>query len=168
VTELQQVATEYAQQGLSVLPLEPRGKRPIGRLVKRGHLSASADPEVVGSWWAKVPDANIGIACSLSGIVVFDIDRRNGGERPDCLPDTFTVETGDGEHLYYCAPADFSPAQVDDEGIDVKWNGYVVAAPSIHPNGKTYSVARQDVVRALPSDLQAFLSDDLSVIEEAP
>jgi len=27
-----------------------------------------------------------------------------------------------------------------EEGIDIKWKGYVAAAPSIHPNGKNYKI----------------------------
>ena len=162
MSDLGRIALEYAEQGIAVLPLEPRGKRPIGYLAKRGYLSATKDSEEIERFWRKVPDANIGIGCAPSGIVVFDIDRRNGGERPDCLFPTFTVETGDGEHLYYCAPQDWTPAQLEDEGIDVKWKGYVVAPPSIHPTGRVYSVKNPARVEALPQDLIEFLHDDLA------
>jgi hypothetical protein len=40
-----------------------------------------------------------------------------------------------------------------DQGIDVKWKGYVVAAPSIHPNLSTYDVIMDIDPVELPSDI---------------
>ena len=61
------------------------------------------------AWWKESPNANIGIATgSEAGILVFDIDPRNGGKETLArlkkelgpLPDTVTVLTGGGgRHL---------------------------------------------------------------------
>ena len=83
---------------------------------------------------------NIGIACQTSGLVVFDIDFRNGGEvLPEFTP-TYTVQTGDGFHLYYKANATDQYRGKLIDGIDIKFKGYVAAAPSIHPSGARYTV----------------------------
>jgi len=43
-------------------------------------------------------------------------------------------------HLYYTAEkSDVFKGKLFD-GIDIKWKGYVAAAPSIHPSGATYKV----------------------------
>ena len=58
---------------------------------------------------------------------------------PEFTP-TYTVQTGDGFHLYYKAnTADSYRGKLID-GIDIKFKGYVAAAPSIHPSGARYTV----------------------------
>jgi Bifunctional DNA primase/polymerase, N-terminal len=37
------------------------GKHPLGHLVSNGALDATTDPETIKRWWAKWPDANVGI-----------------------------------------------------------------------------------------------------------
>ena len=39
------------------------------------------------------------------------------------------------------------------EGIDVKWKGYVVAPPSIHPNGSRYEVINNLPLSVMSIDL---------------
>ena len=88
-------ALEYAPLGLHVVPMHtiedghcsceavsdcPRpGKHPITR---HGVNDATTDHEQIDKWWTEHPDANIGIATGqASGILVLDIDPRNGGTR---------------------------------------------------------------------------------------
>jgi hypothetical protein len=40
-------ALAYAARGWHVLPLEPRGKAPLGRLVPRGMKDATTDPAII-------------------------------------------------------------------------------------------------------------------------
>ena len=108
-------------------------------LSKEGLYSATNDVNQIAKWFLKYPSINIGIACQPSGIVVFDVDERAGG-RLEGLPPTRTIKTSDGYHLYYQAdPSMHFPGKYR-EGIDIKWRGYVVAAPSIHPSGTPYKV----------------------------
>src|SRR5687767_9286208 len=72
-------ALKYAERGWHVFPCEPRGKRPLGRLVSHGLKEASTDPEQIRAWWAAEPDGNVAIATgSISGLFVLDLDGPQG------------------------------------------------------------------------------------------
>ena len=58
-----------------VFPLRPRDKTP---LEAGGFYTASTDPAVIRDWWRRWPEANVGIACGASGLVVIDIDAKDG------------------------------------------------------------------------------------------
>ena len=96
-------ALEYAERGWAVLPLLPRKKDPHFDLAQRAYLSATTDQKLINFWFDYDDKINIGIACYQSGLVVFDIDYRNGGELLPEFEPTYTVQTGDGLHLYYTA-----------------------------------------------------------------
>lgn len=147
---LGQAALEYARRGWWVFPLEPRGKKPLGRLVPHGLTQATNDLAQIEEWWRKAPNANIGISCGPSRIVVIDVDERHGGDEsikdltvqyPE-LADTIQAATGGGGwHLVYEAPAIPVPNSTGSlaPGLDVRGvGGYIVAPPSIHPNGTAY------------------------------
>ena len=98
---------------------------------------------------------NVGIACGR-GLIVVDIDPRNGGHlswhelsRGQDLPQTWNVKTGgSGTHIYYRVPEGRKIHSMSFQGIDFQYNGrYVIAPPSIHPNGSTYDFEDSD-----PSD----------------
>jgi KaiC/GvpD/RAD55 family RecA-like ATPase len=88
ITKLEAALT-YASWGWHVLPLVPNDKRPASA---HGVHDATTDLDKIRAWWAQNPNYNIGIAAGeKSGIVVFDIDPRNGGS--DSWDD-FTTEHG--------------------------------------------------------------------------
>ena len=66
---LRNAALGYADRGWCVLPLQPRGKAPLGRLVRNGKDDATADLATALGWWKRVPAANVGIVCGPSGFV---------------------------------------------------------------------------------------------------
>ena len=139
-TNSRQAALEYADRGWAVMPLLPKKKDPHFDLCQRAYLSATTDQKLINFWFDYDNNINIGIAGYQSGLVVFDIDYRNGGELLPEFEPTYTVQTGDGLHLYYKVDkADVFKGKLF-EGIDIKWKGYVAAAPSIHPSGATYTV----------------------------
>jgi hypothetical protein len=140
VSPIQKAAILYAKRGWPVFPLN--GKQPFAG--SRGFKDASTRWELIPKW----PEGcNIGIATG-SGLVVLDVDPEHGGE--DTLRElqqkhgvvrTAAVETGSGgSHLYFtargkvpCSAGRLGP------GLDVRGDGgYVVAPPSVHPNGKRY------------------------------
>ncbi len=144
-----QQALQYARRGWAVFPLVPKTKRP---LTGHGLNDATTDPATIRAWWQEWPDANIGINCGASGLVVVDVDAKNGAPGlatwQRLLPqiggqiDTPTVQTPTGGyHYYYLAPQGVDLAQGNGKlgpGVDVKGQGgYVVAPPSIHPDTGT-------------------------------
>jgi hypothetical protein len=68
---LKELALSYVARGWYVHPLMPRSKRPL--LKDWPNLASNAEATVT-EWWTKWPDANIGIACGPSKLVVLDID----------------------------------------------------------------------------------------------
>lgn len=90
---------------------------------------------------------NLGVACG-NGIIVVDIDPRNGGHlawhelsRGQYLPDTWIVSTGSGgTHIYYRLPESMTIKSQSFRGIDIQSTGkYVVAPPSMHRDGIAYT-----------------------------
>src|SRR5215471_15826881 len=101
-------ALAYAGRGWPVFPRN--GPRP---LVERGYKDSSRDPEQIRAWWEFWPQALIGVPTgSISGIVVLDIDRKNGVDGyltlekigKSSLPETPMAHTPHGGlHLYFAA-----------------------------------------------------------------
>ena len=135
-------AIAFAERGWHILPVAPYQKTPFFPIATHGYKSATTDIESIEKWFTRAPMLNIGIACAPSNLVVFDIDYRNGGTTEGLNLDTFTVATGDGLHLYYTAPADAKFKGKLREGVDIKHNGYVVGAGSLHESGKFYEVVK--------------------------
>ncbi|MDD3580091.1 MAG: bifunctional DNA primase/polymerase [Desulfobacca sp.] len=157
-------ALDYARRGWPVIPLwwvtedgrcacgNPEcgnpGKHPLGKLVLHGVHDATTDQAIIREWWTQYPEANIGVATGqASGLVVLDIDPRNGGDikkLPGNLPLTPTVATGGGgQHYYLRHPGDSvknAGGLAGYAGVDFKADGgCVVAPPSNHNSGRQYS-----------------------------
>ena len=135
------------------MPLKAKKKDPHFDLIKNAYLGATTDEALIEFWFDVDPTANIGIACITSGLVVFDVDFRNGGEILEEFGETYTVATGDGFHYYYQASRSLSFKGSVETGIDIKHKGYVAAAPSIHPNGKIYTVINDSEPAMISADL---------------
>ncbi|NJL30048.1 MAG: bifunctional DNA primase/polymerase, partial [Thermoanaerobaculia bacterium] len=137
---LRDEALAYAQAGWVVLPLRPRGKAP---LTAHGVKDATNDVQVIQSWWARWPDANIGLAIP-GDLVVVDIDSREAlhqihAEGLD-LPATVRTATARGIHLVYSTGSIRVGSRVGLlPGVDIRAAGsYVAVPPSIHPSGIQY------------------------------
>lgn len=144
---LGETAHAYTDVGLYVFPCRPQDKRPATR---RGVHDATRDPAQIDRWWAENPAYNIGIACGPSGLLVVDLDGPEGirawldlvGDGRPLGPATATVFTpGSGAHMYF-AGRGRNTVGVLGPGIDTRGEGgYVIAPPSIHPNGDRYAWA---------------------------
>ncbi len=129
------MAQRYAKLGWRVMPVN--GKRPT---LKDWPNKATCTTHEVNKWFNR--DCNIGIATGKgSGIVVLDVDPRNGGEvtlkrlerQLGTLPATVRAATGGGgSHLVFKW---FSGAKsTSQDGLDFLADKKMfVAAPSIHP-----------------------------------
>ena len=120
------------------------GKHPR---TQNGYKDATTEEAQIRLWWGKWPRANIGVACAPSNLLCLDIDPRHGGDHSynDLARDIGRIEaprvqTGSGGwHFYVTAPIG-TPGGVlrGCKGIDVKYIGYVLAPPSVHPCGEPY------------------------------
>jgi P4 family phage/plasmid primase-like protien len=153
LSELGRAALDYIARGWGIVPLRVKAKEPA---TKHGLSDWTDNPETARKWWSRHPNSNIGIVCGSSsrGLLVIDVDvdeekdkdgyaslsefERLYGE----LPETVTAITGSGGiHYLYRVPMEreIRPTTNATLGIDVRCErSYIVAPPSIHPNGNRY------------------------------
>jgi hypothetical protein len=176
---LARTALDLAERGYHVFPLLPREKRPI---TGRGFKDATRDERAILHWWDTTPEANIGIACGASGIVVWDIDTKAGADPEDVLaeldragaPLILTGEAPERDDGHPQSLAGVRGAQVyfrgDLSGTDALTiagteirgrQHYVVAPPSIHPSGVEYAgeLPPVDELPPIPDWLRAMRSN---------
>jgi len=120
---LKAAALAHAKNGFYVIPLVENSKRP---LISDWQNRATTNPLQIDSWWTEHPNANIGIACEVSNLIILDLDTSKGAVPPSpwaelgvqdgkdvfkeiCknagdaqIFETYTVETpSGGKHLYF-------------------------------------------------------------------
>ena len=133
-------ALRYALQGLAVIPCN--GKVP---LTEHGYHDATTDLETIGAWWQRWPSANIGLPMAPNGLVAIDVDPRNGGtlaalSLPAELKTWRATTGGGGQHIIFAAPGAADLPGTLGPGLDLKYHGYVIVSPSVHPGtGKRYN-----------------------------
>lgn len=150
-TPMLDAALSYARRGLAVIPLMEGDKVPA---VAGGSNSGTCTERIIMNAWGTRPNMNVGIVCGTDsgGLVAIDLDvdndegkdgistlrewEREHGE----LPKTAIVLTGGGgEHLLYRTSETVRNSVNRDAGVDIRsTGGYIVAPPSIHPNGREY------------------------------
>jgi hypothetical protein len=167
---LLKAALEYAGRGWRVFPIHTptsegcscqkpdcnrsRGKHPRN---SNGVTGASSDASKIRGWWARWPDANIGVATGPeSGIFVLDVDGAKGQASLGALeplPATLRANTGrtgahaerTGFHLYFTSPTGVNlrtNVGLLGKELDIRGaGGYVVAPPSLHTSGLRYEWA---------------------------
>jgi putative DNA primase/helicase len=177
-------ALKYASRGWRVLPLHTirngacscgkdcgrhAGKHP---LVRNGVKDATRDEVTIKQWFAKWPDANVGIATGrVSGLVVVDIDGPEGEKlladfnaEFGPLPEDLSATTGKGRHLYFAYPPDAqSIKNIGNGKLDLRGDGgYVVAPPSRHASGRVYAWKHaktlHEITTKLTEDLRNFVN----------
>ena len=139
-----ELAIDYAQNGWAVFPLAPGTKLPAISKAKGGNgvHDATTDLRQIETWMQSYRRCNIGIACgSPSGLLVIDVDPRNGGHKSlsklmtqgRYFPKGPRQRTGNGgiHILLKFDPMISGNKDKLGRGIDVKaTGGYIVAAPS--------------------------------------
>jgi len=154
-------ARGYAKKGWHVFPVTPDQKIPLPG--SRGLLDATTDLRQIDAWWTQYPDANVAVNCGKSGLVVVDLDTKNGASVDELISefgiaaiDTLTAETPSGGRHYVYAAGDAtiaSGANVLGPGLDIRANGgYIVVAPS-SVNGKRYTWLEKQEPAQLPAVL---------------
>ncbi|MGW6035298.1 bifunctional DNA primase/polymerase [Gordonia terrae] len=148
------VALGYAERGIGVFPLKPRSKVPATR---NGLHDATCDPAVIRHWWRPTQPAwNIAVR-PPTHLIVLDVDPRAGGSLDDLgsIPTTRIASTGGGGwHVWFRYSGRVRGKLAGADGIDIKGNnGYLVAPPSIHPNGREYRWEIEHPAAVLPDHL---------------
>ena len=163
---LLQSALHLADLGISVIPLwwpddntcacslgascESPAKHPIAKLVPNGLTNATTNTVTIEQWWERYPKANIGL-CTGSEIDVIDVDGAIPAYQeliaeigaPEFVAMVLTGRGDGGLHIY-CTPGGNKTIPSGKHGlpnkIEVKGaGGYVVAPPSQHVSGGTYT-----------------------------
>jgi hypothetical protein len=154
-------ALAYARHGIPVLPVHtpvPGGGCSCGRAgcerpgkhprLRHGLTEASTDPQRIEHWWARWPQANVGLR---TGFVmdVADVDSAEGRDGlrhllGGTLPAGPEVRTGGGGWHYWFAPLGHGNRVRLLPGVDWRGTGgYVIAPPSGHARGAAYSWLRR-------------------------
>lgn len=160
--DLASAALDYAAQGLPVFPCNPATKSP---LTPNGFRDASRDPATITRWWSQSPSAMIGIPTGeASGFWALDVDDPEAFEAAALtLPVTRKVKTGKGYHLHFANDPEVRNAQrhatrgwpfPELPGAEVRGEGgYVIVPPSVHPSGKAYTWANNEMLVSAPANL---------------
>jgi hypothetical protein len=120
------------------------GKHPR---TQNGLDDATTDPEQIKRWWRQWPNANIGINCGQSGMLVVDLDTYKDiyqGDDLELNEETVTCLSGGGgapictigcwAMIHLAIATRKLPA-----GIDIRGHGgYVIVPPSGHESGNEY------------------------------
>lgn len=175
--ENSQSILSYAQfwqkLGIATIPIRYKDKRPELRSWQEFQKRLPTDTELVK--WFSGPFHNLGVVVGWRNLVVIDFDSdteyaRWGlwiAKRPiyRWIKQTLQVKTARGVHVYVITAEPAQNAKLP--GIDVKvQGGYVLAPPSVHPSGFSYSVlsgtlpVRIDALSdILPADLLALYTE---------
>jgi Bifunctional DNA primase/polymerase, N-terminal len=196
MNRLLDAALGYAARGIPVYPVHwprpgcsgaslacscPRGPtcdRPAKHpLVRHGVKDATTDPDPIGRWWHRWPEANVGLATGIC-FDALDIDgpagltalRQLQEAAGPWLPGPLVATGGGGWHHW------FAPTGLGNRpprGLDhVDWRGRggcVLAPPSCHISGRPYRWLR-DLVQAplpeVPATLRQLLDHDRPTTSE--
>lgn len=137
-------ALAYAKRhGWAVFPCAPRSKNPV---TAHGKDDATTDEATIRTMFRN--SHNVAVAAEPSGLIVIDVDDDQRGGGPTFaalvadlgpLPPTVTAATGSGgAHYLFRAPAGDTIGKLG-RGVEVIRRGYIMTAPSIHPNGRAYA-----------------------------
>jgi putative DNA primase/helicase len=162
-------ALAYAREGWPVFPCHPDTKRPLtpkGKDADGGFKHATTNNQQISEWWRRWPKATIGVPTGRAiGAFVIDIDAGTDEttgeviladqiiaqlerEISASLPATWAVETPrGGRHLYFALPVGECPRNRTGivSRVDVRGDGgYVIAPPSVRPDGRGYRWITKD------------------------
>ena len=124
------------------------GKHPVARSWQHTPMWSEDQLDIM----EQTDQLKTGYGVLVSGLLVVDIDARNGGMQsyqrliediPEVMGAGLVVETGSGggsKHLYFALPEPVALVQTLDEypGIDFKSSGFVVGPGSLHASGRRY------------------------------
>jgi len=162
---------QLGEKGFSVFPVRKPYKKVLGRYLQKkngkyplfflGYRKASMHKEKICQLFENLEDSNVGIMTGWEyDLVIIDVDFPDGGEtsvKNLNLPETLTVKTGNGLHLYYRHPGVYIPTCAGKlaPGIDIKGEeSFATAPPSLHACGIRYRWVNENTeIADLPDSL---------------
>lgn len=155
------IASEYVDNGWSVLPVKPEEKRPYMTNWLQ-YTRTRATKQTVTSWFTNLSNAGIGVVTGkVSNMVVLDIESDCPYPIEELLkkyPTQMISRTGSGGyHLFYQYPTNV-PRVANRVGIferaDLRADGgFIVLPPTTHPSGNRYTWIKQGAPGAFPMGL---------------
>lgn len=154
-------ASEYVDQGWSILPVKPEEKRPfITNWMQYTHTKATKD--MVLNWFSNLAGAGVGVVTGkVSNMVVLDVESDCPYPIEDLLkryPTQMYSRTGSGGyHLFYQYPT--TVTHVSNrvrifDGADLRADGgFIVLPPTMHPSGNRYEWVKRGPLGAFPTAL---------------
>jgi len=139
---LARAAAVFADAGVPIFPCAPGGKQPI---TSRGFHDATTHLGQIEAWWARFPEANIGMPTgAASGLVVVDVDVHGPVNGYEALaraqraglvsgPEVVARSPSGGLHLYFPASPGVQQRswQAGRAGVDFRGDGgYIIIPPS--------------------------------------
>ncbi len=135
------------------------GKHP---LTANGSKDATTDPDLIRAWMSRWPKANWGVNTGMSGLLVVDVDCRNGGfdslrkweeENGDLPPTLMSLTGGGGRHYFYAGVG--VPSRKWRRGIEIKATGnqHVILPPSTHISFASYRWMNSLEIASPPPEL---------------
>lgn len=134
VNRTAKAAQYYVDLGWHLFPVWARSKQPVWSNGYKDAMPSAAH-------WQSNPDANIGLACGMSGLIALDYDPAKSDDAGRDLAEsllerhvtTTQLTPSGGYHLLYRLPEGVelsnSPGSLP-AGWDVRVNGYILLAPS--------------------------------------
>lgn len=157
-----QYALSLAKRGLYIFPIQPGSKVPYSKAVMGGGWKAysSVDRKQINQWAKELPGCNWAVDCGKSGLVVLDVDVKNGKaggyalrqleKQYGKLPNTLTIKTPSGGFHYYFKGLCSSGTDKLGSGLDIKSVGGYVLAPGGVIGGKMYEPITKFELASVP------------------
>ncbi len=174
---LEEAVKLYQNWKLSFFPLIHGDKKPLAKLLPEGSWKPFQErppnEEEVNRWlgYAKEEPVNLAVVCGKisEGLIVIDFENEKafkdfigkvkqleGDPLNYAIGSTWIVKTGRGYHVYLKLPygPEVRTKPKLKEGVDIKGEGgYVVAPPSLHPSGATYTFIVNNPKNSLPQPI---------------
>ena len=137
-------ARQYLAMGLHPIPCMPRSKRPLVKW--EPYQTEAPHPDEIEQWWTDWPDANVALVLGR-GTFAVDLDGGLDAERllfdrGILLPGAPRSKTAHGAHVFLAGSVPDRVGLLTTRGtkpqVDIRGVGYVVAPPSVHPDGPVY------------------------------
>lgn len=157
-----ETAKAYASAGWYVFPLRPGEREPYGGVSWKA--ISTNDAKQIEALSDQYPGCNWGVDCGKSGLMVLDVDMKNGKDGEQSLAElnistkTFTVATpSNGRHLYYVGEGKTGKDDLG-KGLDTRSTGGYVVIPGSVCEGKSYRIVDDSPLQPMPDKMAQILA----------